>query len=349
MTTPVIQPRLRLGRSLLYLLLFIGLSGAGLYTVYRQLPEASLGLDPRLFAPGVLAAAAALLVCYFAADGLRLHYTLRALGQRVPARDMARLVFINIFVSNITPLATGGGLVQVWYLRRRGVPLGTATGATTIRTVLALLFIFGAAPLALLGLESLQGLPVLRRLAPVLSAFIVLYLAAFALILLRPRWLLPPLEAVPCLLARLHLLGARRAARWRYHLRRELLRFARSFGRYLRGPRRYVLLSVLSTVLFLLSLFSFPALLMWALGYTVDYPRVLGLVAFTTFLMYFAPTPGAAGIAEGVFARLFAMLVSGPHLLLITVAWRFLTIYIGVLIGMVLLQLELARSRGSSR
>jgi uncharacterized membrane protein YbhN (UPF0104 family) len=59
--------------------------------------------------------------------------------------------------------------------------------------------------------------------------------------------------------------------------------------------------------------------------------------------MYFAPTPGAAGIAEGVFGAFFSTMLSADHLLLVILAWRFLSIYLGMLIGMCIMLLEIIK------
>jgi len=101
---------------------------------------------------------------------------------------------------------------------------------------------------------------------------------------------------------------------------------------------------VVFTAVFLLSLFSFPALLIHGLGYEVDYLTTLGLLVVTTFIMYFSPTPGASGISEGVFGSFFRDILSGNHLVLVTIAWRFLTIYLGMLIGLLVMQRELIKS-----
>ncbi len=102
------------------------------------------------------------------------------------------------------------------------------------------------------------------------------------------------------------------------------------------------------TAVFLLSLFSFPALLIHGLGYEVDYLTTLGLLVVTTFIMYFSPpTPpgGASGISEGVFGSFFRDILSGGnHLVLVTIAWRFLTIYLGMIIGLLVMQRELIKS-----
>ncbi len=339
------QPSIPWRRLTLFSLLFLALTAAGLYVVYDQFAGRSINFDPRLIQPTTVASILALLLVYFCADGLRLYFTLRALGHHMPLATMMRLVFINLFVSNVTPMATGGGVAQVWFLQRHGVPIGRATAATTIRTVLAIVFIFSLTPAFLLTLPVLQDQPILDRISVALSFFIVLYLGFFAVVLFRTRWLIPPLSGGLALLRRLHLISAKRHRRWQFKARREMFRFALSFGHYLRGPRASVLLSVVFTAVFLLALFSFPALLIYSLGYDeVEYLTTLGLLVVTTFIMYFSPTPGASGISEGVFGTFFRDILTGNHLILVILAWRLLTIYLGMLVGLVVLQRELART-----
>ncbi|MEJ2655805.1 MAG: hypothetical protein P8012_01225, partial [Desulfobacterales bacterium] len=59
-----------------------------------------------------------------------------------------------------------------------------------------------------------------------------------------------------------------------------------------------------------------------------------------TFFMYFAPTPGATGVAEGGYGLLFIQLVQKQDITFLTLSWRFLTIYIGVVIGMIVIYRE---------
>jgi len=176
-----------IGGLLRFSLLFLALSGLGLYAVYSQVSGATVVWDPGLLKPSFLLGVLALLLIYFAMDGLRLWFVLGALHYRVPLTAMARLVFINIFVSNVTPLATGGGVAQVWFLQRRGVPIGTAMTATTVRTVLAILFIFGAALVDFIvtgGAPSVLPARVLRTTLPLLAFG---YLFFFAVLIFRPK------------------------------------------------------------------------------------------------------------------------------------------------------------------
>lgn len=321
-----------------FTLVFIASTAAGIAVVYHQFADRSFAFDTRLLRPGTLISVGLLLCAYFASDGLRLYCTLRALRYRIPLKAVAQLVFVNLFFSNVTPMATGGGFAQVWYLRSQGVPVGRATAATTLRTVIAVAFIFLLTPVFLFNLEVFRSRTLATEVSFALALLALLYLTFFAIVILRTRWLIRILDGILSVLTRLRLLSASRQRRWRYWLRRELLRFSRSFGVYLRGDRRWIALSIGFTAVFLISLFSFPALLIDALGYQVNYLTTCGLLVVTTFIMYFSPTPGASGISESVFGSFFRDILGGEHLLLVIVAWRFLTIYLGMIIGWVLFQ-----------
>ena len=320
-------------RLLLFTLAFITFSAAAPYLIYRHLEAQPLSFDPRLLSWPVLGGSLLLLAVYFGSDGLRLYHTLRALGQNLPKRYLGKLVFINILFSNLTPLASGGGFAQIWFLRRHGIRLGTATAATTVRTLLAMVFIFTPTPFLLIALGPLHNKAIIGSLEIGFVLLASVYLVFFLVVLLRIRWILILLDALLGLLHRRRLFGERRFRRWRARTRRELFRFSYSFGAYLKGPKKHILLSILYTATFLLALFSFPSLLFWGLGYRIDYLTATGLLLVATFIMYVSPTPGASGIAEGVFGIFFASMVASSDLVLVVIAWRFLPIYTGMLIG----------------
>ncbi len=332
----------------MFSLIFIAMTAAGLFAVFDQFAGRTITFDARLLEPATLASIGLLLLVYFVMDGLRLHFTLRALGHNLPFRILFRLVFINLFFSNVTPMATGGGFAQIWYLNRQGIPVGKATAATTIRTLLAVVVIFTLTPVFLLTLDALTSHTIASSIGMALAVFISLYLAFFGVLLFRARWLIAPLNGLFNALQHVHIISDTRNRRWQFKARREMLRFSSAFTDYLHGRPLFIGLSVLCTLGFLLSLFSFPALLMHSLGYDVDYLTSIGLLVVTTFIMYFSPTPGASGISEGVFGSFFQNILTGNHLLLVTVSWRFLTIYLGMVIGLIVLQRELLRDRKAS-
>lgn len=328
--------RARFTRPVVWLIsaaLFVALTLAGLWAVAGLFGGGLPRLDPRLFEPASLAVIGAFLAVYFLADGLRLYFVLCALDAHVPFRQVFPLVFINILVSNITPLATGGGVAQVWYLQKCGVAVGTSAAATTIRTMLAMLVIFVAAPLCQILLSTTQTSGLLGTILQSASVFIALYFAGFLILLARPLWLARTCEALLRMLSRTGLLAPSRGRRWSDAIRREAVTFSAGFRRFLTGRALLASAAALSTVLFLLTLFAFPAVLMTLLGQNPDWLAVIGTLSIVTFLMYFAPTPGGAGFSELAFAGLMAGQIEPAQLVLIIFVWRFLTIYLGMAVG----------------
>ncbi len=333
-------------RWLAFGLVFVALTAFGLRGLPSEAADAPAELLKLLFVWPAPALLGLLLVLYFTADTMRLHYTLAALGHRLPWRSLIQVAFVNFFVSNLTPLATGGGLAQVWFLNRRGVPIGAATAATSLRTLLAAAMIFGAVPFALLRVRRLHSWPWTGELLTGLAVVGLLSLLGLLLVLRRPGWLLALGSNLLGSAHKAGVIGEVRHLRWQRSLRRETLRFARASRVYAYGGRRRELaLATVATLIFLVTLFSFPAALVVALGYRAPYLDLLGLMTLTTALLYVAPTPGAAGIAESVFGRLLYGSVATEVLPFLTLAWRALTIYLGMILGLGVILRELAGNR----
>ena len=285
-------------------ILFVTFSGLGLWLAARVTGGGLPHLDRRLFEPSALALIAGFLVVYYLSDGLRLYHVLRALDVTVGFRKLMPLVVINILFSNVTPLASGGAFVQVWYLRRIGVPVGTSAAATTI---LAMIPIFAAAPV----LQFIDPTPALasgmgRIVSQSVSVLVLVYLVGFIILL------------------------------------------ARGFRQFLAAPLRHSLAAIPWTLIFLLTRFSFPALLTVLLDHQIDWITVLGAVAVVTFLMYFAPLPGGACFAELAIAGLMFTQIGASDLVLVIFVWRFLTIDLGMALGLVVSAMVFAKAGRAS-
>jgi hypothetical protein len=332
------------GRLLVSALIFLACTGAGYLAIARLLGAGFVRFDSRLLSPAVLGSVAVLLLVYYVADGLRLYYALRTMGSHVPFRAMMRLVFINLFFSNITPMATGGGVAQIYFMRRHGVPVGIATAATTARTVFAALMIFGGSLVFIAARPRLEQAGVLNGSWGYIGGFVGIYLAGFIALILRPNWFLRPVLTLLAGISQTRMMQRQRAQRWMRSLSREMRRFSLAFTDFLNGHPRDIALTLVFTVVFLLCLFSFSIVLLWGLGYDVPMTTILGLQLVTTLVMYFSPTPGASGIAEGLYGQLFSGLITANHIVLVTLAWRFLTVHLGMVIGIFFVNREFLRA-----
>jgi uncharacterized protein (TIRG00374 family) len=321
--------------------IFFALSFTTIYFVHYYFSEGQLNIPDALLSAPVIISLLLLLSLYFLADGLRLYSVIRAMGFRIPFLYIMKLVFINIFVSNVTPLATGGGVVQVYFMKQKGMPIGEATAATSIRTILAALILFILTPIIILAEPSMFQIFSHGKLLYGITAFSCMYLAVFWIILFRIRLIKRWMFLGLLLLSHLKIISKLRFRSLYLKVSQETDRFSAGFKRYFRGNPGWVVLSIVMTTLFLLLLFSFSVVLIRALGYEVPILTVLAFQVVVTFFMYFAPTPGAAGVAEGGYGLLFAQMVHKHDITLLTLSWRFLTIYVGVAVGIMIVYREI--------
>ncbi len=287
---------------------------------------------------------AALLSLYYLSDAARLYCVVRAMGYRVRLATLMRLVFINLFVSNVTPMSTGGGFVQIYFLVQHQVPLGIASAATSVRTLLAALLIFGAT----LVIVVFNPSPFLHLLSPSILSLValitLLYFTLVGLALFKMKWLERRLFGLLHLGRRFGWISTPQVNRSYRRLAGDISHFNQGIRQFSQSRNRWPFLAVASTVLFLVVMFGFAVTLIAALGYGISVSSLMQIQTVVTFLMYFAPTPGASGIAEGGFGMVVAPLLHPEHLAVVTLVWRFLTIYLGVAIGVFALYVELKRS-----
>ena len=84
----------------------------------------------------------------------------------------------------------------------------------------------------------------------------------------------------------------------------------------------------------LLSLYCIAPALMYA--FTPDIPiiDILDRMILLNLILYFAPTPGGTGIAEGLFVILFSTFVPNGTVGIVAVAWRVMAEYLPFFVGM---------------
>lgn len=333
-------------KYILLFLFFILISYLSLVAVYHIASDRSSFLSLGIFSTGLFIQVAILLLVYFAADTLRFYYVLKAIHVSVPLKYMISLAFVNIFVSNITPSATGGGFAQIYLLNKRGVSIGAATAGSSIRTALPILFFSVCTPLILVFDQKISGIFPNRNMGIYVGIMLAFDLLIFWLII---SLIYHPEKIVHIIVKiRRHFEKKERKKDSKVFpfldkLILETDLFSQHFMMYVRGDKKYVLLSVFYTFMFLLSLFLFPYLLIRDLNPHVSMMEIILSQIVITSVMYFAPTPGAAGIAEAAFVAMFSTYVAQGDIVTITFAWRLVTIYIGVIIGLIVFYVQIMK------
>jgi uncharacterized protein (TIRG00374 family) len=272
--------------------------------------------------------------------GTRLWVVARHVHPGVRWLDMVIAGGMSAWAAYLTPFQSGAGPTMMWVMRRGGVRLPEAMTSTFMTFVATVAFFALAGPLAIyLGAgKSLArhnlvlGITYYGLFRTSLTIFGVLGVIMLVAMVF-PAWLR---DRVQWLAGRLERRSARIAARIEM-LRAGIDRAHEclvTFG----SPRGWlallwaVLLSAPSHANKLLA--GYVALR--ALGIPANFVDILLLQTFITFLLYFAPTPGSAGLAEFLSAAVMQIYVGPAQLPSYALIWRFINSYATVIAGSLL-------------
>lgn len=239
----------------------------------------------------------------------------------------------NMFLGAVTPFWTGGGPAQLYVLWRCGVKVSQGTLVSLINLVATFVVFLLAATMALAVLPG----RVLGHVSPrvVQGGFVALGILGLAVILslALPHKGVTVVRAVVRRIPERHGRARRLARRFAAAIVRELKYFRAGMRRILLRRRITLVATFATTLALYLNKYMIGYVLARALAGWVPFDTVMGLQAVQYLLIYFAPTPGASGIAELSSAWLMSFVLT-PELLVFYVAlWRFFSTVLGAIIG----------------
>jgi uncharacterized protein (TIRG00374 family) len=324
-------------------LAFGSLTVVGFVALARWRPPAELGSVLERVSPGVLLLLLALLAVDFLLGGLlyRLFFDGR-IFPHVSLWHCMRANWANMFLGAVTPAQTGGGPAQLYVLCRRGASLSDAVLVSLINLAATFLFF------ALGGLTALILLPpaILSRgasgvLAAAVASISVLAGLLIGAIVVQSR----TMNLLRRFVTKLTW-GSRRTRRWGAMARRFMTRELDGLRRRVRSiaARGKMTLGwlALATLFLYLNKYLMGFVLAVGLQGTVA-PVFIGLQLLQNVVLYFAPTPGASGLAEVSSGILLNQVLAAEITVLWVVGWRLLTTYFATILGMFVLIAEARR------
>ena len=304
-------------RGILIGLLLIIVSGITIYFTIDIESLATLGTF-NLSSLG-LAALALTLGMYF--DGLRLQRLVRMGGYSLSLVAILRVIFGNYFMAMLTPGASGGAVAQALILRSYQVPIGKAAPIVLVRTVFSILFLIVMLPIILLTKKI--DVPYISN-SQLLGISIFVVISTFVGIYMLQTRLMKQLVAR---ISKVMKNGNPKA--WLL----KLDEFNGGLSLLYANPIQSLIVFI-ESALSLLCLYAIAPALMYAFTTDISIVEIVNRMILLNLILYFAPTPGGTGIAEGLFVYLFAPFVPVGTVGLVAVAWRIVAEYVPFFIGM---------------
>ncbi|SUP40939.1 lysylphosphatidylglycerol synthase transmembrane domain-containing protein [Veillonella criceti] len=289
-------------------------------TIYFTIDLAALATLETFNISSLLLALLALAVgMYF--DGLRLQRLVHIGGYDLPIIAILRVIFGNYFMAMLTPGASGGAVAQVLILKSYGVPVMKGAPIVLIRTVFSILFLIVMLPV--IFLHSSITIPYISREALLEISLFLVICTIVGLYVLRTN-----------LMKRFVYLMAERVKKgnpkaWLA----KLTELNEGFSLLYAKPFQSLLVFIESG-LSLLALYAIAPALMCAFTWDIPIVEILSRMILLNLILYFAPTPGGTGVAEGLFIYLFTSFLPVGTVGIVAVGWRVVAEYLPFFIGM---------------
>ncbi|MEO8200322.1 MAG: lysylphosphatidylglycerol synthase transmembrane domain-containing protein [Gemmatimonadota bacterium] len=269
--------------------------------------------------------------------GLRLWVVARQIHPNPPLKGMILAGGMSAWAAYLTPLQSGAGPMMMYTMRRYGVSLPVAVTSTLMTFIATVLFFAIAGPMALIfgagkslgGKGNVLGLSLYDLFLGSLGIFGIIGLL-LAFVIFFPKVVRNLLHWIADRVGRRSARAGARVVRLRDgidEIHRSVLAFNTPHGwlalvwaTIISGPSHankmlagYVALRVV--------------------GINLNFVDVLLVQTLITFLLYFAPTPGASGVAEVLSTLVMAQYVPKSILPLYTLVWRLILSYYTIAFG----------------
>ncbi|MFA5235876.1 MAG: flippase-like domain-containing protein [Bacilli bacterium] len=281
--------------------------------------------------------ALACLVVILLTGALRIHLLLKPKQPRATLQDSYRYSLLSKYYVLITPLGLGGQPVTMVYMRKKKVPFGLATFIPMIDLFAMRL---GMLIIGLVAVIFFQNVVV--SWVRIAAYFGLFFTCLMPVVGISMSWFPVFEKAVVGILTRLKFLKRRDQY---IKVTQEAFRKYRAAFAFFKTMKKQVLAVILLAFVSQLALVSIPFFILKAYpmtallpnnGVPLTYMNAVSMVTYASIAVAFIPTVGNAGAIEFSFSTVFATFMEARYLFWALFAWRFLTFYIYLILGLVL-------------
>lgn len=275
-----------------------------------------------------------LVVVVWCLDSFKFVCLSKVAGENLSFRKTLSVVWINYFGCAITPMQSGGGPFQIYLLYKNGVAVGKSVAITFVRT-LQILFILGIiVPFAFITeREFIEQHFLLRVFVCYVGIFLFLIVSLLVISFTRPHWIKRWTSWFLIKFQKFGIIKPRKllcAVRW---VNKEVDNYSINIRLFVSSGKKWFFISFIVAIAHLLVYMSIMPCLILAMGFEVEFMQCLLAESLFLFFLYFVPTPGASGAAEGGATAIFALFVPWNLAGVMAIAWRVISEYSGVLLG----------------
>lgn len=235
--------------------------------------------------------------CFILSEGINIARTLKLLGCKVSIINSIKYALVGFFFSSVTPSASGGDPMQLYYMKKDGLPIGHSalallTEFSSFQFVTVIMALIGFATNYKFIENSVGNIKYLLLIGVTINAAI---LVIILLTIFSNKLIHKLLNFVCKILEKLHY---KKVENFREKCLEQIQEY-KSGGKLLRNNKK-VLFKIVSTTIIQITLFhSIPYIIYLAFGLNgANYLQFLALQAVLYISVSSIPLPGAVGASE---------------------------------------------------
>lgn len=276
-----------------------------------------------------------LIICYWALRALCLLFIVRKYKKNVGFKKMLHQTVITQFFNGITPFSTGGQPMQIYMLNKLGIRVTHATNIIVQDFIMYQLALIVMGILALFAnwyFHFFDVSNILKNL--IIIGFLINIIIGLCLILISFSKKFNSFigKIIIKIAAKTKLVkdGDSLIAKWED----KLSEFHES-GKLFKKEKKLFIVCFLCHLVSLLIFYSIPLFIFLSLDSTLslNWLKTITSSAFVLIIGNFVPIPGGSGGIEYGFISFFGSDVGSTILLSALIVWRFITYYLGIIVG----------------
>lgn len=238
---------------------------------------------------------------YLVLEGVNIRRTLKILGEKTTLRKNLKYAFIGFFFSSITPAASGGQPMQVYYMYKDKISVSKSTLALLINlTSMQIVTISFALISLFFNYQYLNKILIICFIVG-----ITLNLSALVLLLISILSKRMTQGLINLVIKILKLLKVKNIEEKRENLQNELEKYQES-AIYIKQNKALMIKTIMTTLVQFIFYYSITYWVYRALGFgeaTITQIITMQSVLYAT--VSGIPSPGAVGVSEGAFMEIF--------------------------------------------
>lgn len=266
-------------------------------------------------------------------DVLRILVLTKAISHiRLPFLYGVKIVLSFNFLSNITPSSAGGEPLLIYQISQKGSPLGEASAIAFLRIIITMLFFAIGGPIIICFHRELLADAGLKAAFDYVAVFLAATVVFFAYIFYASQSSKKFLNSVFGYFEKFPF-SKIKFSRLKERIFKTVDDFKYGIRVFFSRRKWYLFLFVAYTALMIATQFLVAQTILKGLGYEAKTLNVFMIQTLLSLMLYFAPTPGGSGIAEGAGYALFAQFVPIHIVGAFLIIWKFLTTYVWTIVG----------------